>query len=524
MQSKKRMAFILALALILINLCGCLSQQPTLDFKVEDFRVPQYDAYIPEEVEDNHIMMASPVGSWTRDIKDDPSYGVLRSFDMRESTKWNPQANPGYVGNPGVVYLLDGYYDVDSWTMQFKGNSYYFDLLVSENGKNYTLLRSVTEENADEYFDENFLCTLEGLDAKHVAYVRIMFKGAGKNNPFINLHEMWFEGTYTGLGPVSIPKEEDPYALPPSLIVSHSVVGEWESSLATDTGYGPNKTYDSNIFSFWNPVVKLNYAEEPGIIYTLKGQTDVGKLQFVFKSDVHYFDVSVSQDGETFIPLAVINTLNSDKAYQQNEDGSYICTLDGLKLEGITHIQVTFTGRGNGSRYLALTEVVVDTEGTEGVDNSWLIPEKPTGEVKAKVSASEFISNGVSGTGNYVNVGAISQAHDGDLGSRWNPQLKNYTSDTGATFHLDGKYDLTKLVLTFGNPHYFKVLVSKDNKTFYEVTTVVDTSHYDETKTVCTLEGLDAKDVQYVQIILTGREGNSTWANFYEIEFYGIAK
>ena len=522
MQIKKRLAFFLAFVLVVSNLCGCVpAQEPTLDFNVEDVRVPVFEPYVPSEDEDNHIMMAAAVGSWTRDIVNDYTYGIRCSFDMRESTKWNPQANQGYVGNPGVVYLLDGYYDVDSLSIKFSG-TYYFDLLVSDNGVDYTAIRSVTAENASEYYDENGLCTLDGLDAKRVAYIRIMFKGSAKNNPFVNFHELSFKGTYLTPGPISIPVEEDPNALPDTLIQSYFLHGSWTTDLSTDNSYGPDKTYDNNVFSFWNPLAKVGYADEPGIIFSLKAKTNIGKLEFIFGADTHYFDVYVSQNGEDYTEVAKISYLNEEKAYTKNANGDLVCTLDGLNLADVTYVKVIFTGRASGTRYVNFKEAVVSEEVTEGIDTSWMIPDLSDVEIKATVAAYEYISNGVTGTDGFSSVGSANSAYDGSTGSKWNPCLKNYTSDTGIIFHLDNSYDLTKMILTFSNPHFFDIYVSSDHETYTELVKVTAESQYDSTGAVCTLEGLTAENIKYVKIIFTGRAPiNSLWINFFEIEIYG---
>ncbi|MBE6925417.1 MAG: discoidin domain-containing protein [Ruminococcaceae bacterium] len=522
MQFRKRLAFFLAFVLMICNLCGCLpAQEPTLDFKVEDVRVPVFEPYVPSEDEDNHIMMGAAVGSWTRDIVNDYSYGIRCSFDMRESTKWNPQANQGYVGDPGVVYLLDGYYDVDSLRMKFIG-TYYFDLLGSDNGVDYTLLKSVTKENAAEFYDEESRCTLENLEAKHISYIRIMFKGADKNNPFVNFHELSFEGTYLAPGPVFIPEEEDPNKLPDTLIQSYFLHGTWTRDLSTDGSYGPDKAYDNNVFSFWNPLANVGFADEPGIIFSLKAKTNIGKLEFIFGGDKHYFDVYVSQNGEDYTEIAKISYLNEEKAYTVNANGDLVCTLDGINLADVTYVKVIFTGRASGTRYVNFKEAVVSEEITEGVDTSWMIPDLSDVEVKATVEAYEFTYNGAPSTDAY-HSGLTSDPrniYDGNLGSMWNPAFKTPfdTYQPGLGLHLDNYYDLTKIVFTFGkNTSYFKVLVSSDNQTFTEMASVTEDSQYDADRQVV-LDGLSAENVKYVRIVFTG---GASWGTLNEMEIYG---
>ena len=309
----------------------------------------------------------------------------------------------------------------------------------------------------------------------------------------------------------------NPDYVPPVKIVDFKLSAEWVDSKITWQSVHPTKSFDGDPATRWNPQVKPGYAGEPSIEYILNRAADINKITVTVSSTTkYYFDVYTSTDnGATYTLLAKICTANEANAYS-----GAVCTLDGLKLEGVTNVKLTLTG--GGSEFVNIYEVTVSEEGSEGLDNSWMIPEEPKEEVKATVSVHEYISNGVAGTDGFSAVGSANPAYDGSTTSKWNPCLKNYTSDTGIIFHLDKKYDLTKLVLTFSNPHFYDIYVSSDHETYTELAKITSETQYDETGAVCTLDGLDAADIQYVKIIFTGRApSNSLWINFFEIEIYG---
>ena len=302
---------------------------------------------------------------------------------------------------------------------------------------------------------------------------------------------------------------ENPDYIPPVKIADISVRGEWVDSKVTWNSGGPKDSYDGNVSTKWNPQTKTAYAGEPGIIYILNRAADIQKITITVSGTTHYFDVYTSTDGETYTLLAKVCAENETKAYN-----GFVCTLDGLNLEGITHVKVMFTGRSNGSTYLNINEVAISEEGSDNLDNSWMIPEEPKEEVKATVEATELV-------GTFASKGDPSKIYDGNTGTKWNPCVSSYAAGEGIVLHLNDYYDLTKLVFTFSNPHYFKIFVSEDHETYTELATVAEAGQYNEAGTVCTLDGLTAENIKYVKIILTGREGGGTWVNFFEIEMYG---
>ena len=310
----------------------------------------------------------------------------------------------------------------------------------------------------------------------------------------------------------------NPDYVPPVKITDFAVLGGWVDSHAGWSTTGPEDSYDGNDETKWAPQVKPGFIDQPGITYVLNRPADIEKITIKLGASDYILKVYTSTDGVTFTQLAWICPANWDKAFVD-----YACVLDGLALEDVTHIKVLFTGKGNNGNFLAIHEVSVSEEGTAGLDTSWHIPEEYREEVKATVTAGVLYSNGVHGSADgYQYPAEVTKAYDGNTTTQWNVCLKNYTSETGFTLYLDNYYDLTKLKLTFTNPHYFKIYVSGDLKTFTELANVSNDDNYDESGTVCTLDGLNAEKVKYVRIVFTGRApSNSLWVGLYEFETYG---
>ncbi|MBR4768574.1 MAG: discoidin domain-containing protein [Lachnospiraceae bacterium] len=118
------------------------------------------------------------------------------------------------------------------------------------------------------------------------------------------------------------------------------------------------------------------------------------------------------------------------------------------------------------------------------------------------------------------------RTYDGNATStgNWNPAVTGFASDLGAiTYTLDGKYDLTKVVLTFGTrKHYVTVSASSDGVTFTDIAAVnsANAANFYE-GTVLTIDGITAKKVNYVKITFTGTENGTTWINMFETEIFG---
>lgn len=84
------------------------------------------------------IIAHAVVGAWARDRAGDSKIGPQKSYDEFVSSCWNPQAPGNYQGEPGIVYLLDGYYDLTDFTAYFANREYFFKLYTSTDCKEFT--------------------------------------------------------------------------------------------------------------------------------------------------------------------------------------------------------------------------------------------------------------------------------------------------------------------------------------------------------------------------------------------------
>ena len=64
------------------------------------------------------------------------------------------------------------------------------------------------------------------------------------------------------------------------------------------------------------------------------------RLQVTVGSRYHYFIISVSTDGEVYIPIADVNASNFSSYYLTN----YVCTVSDITADKMKYIKITFTG------------------------------------------------------------------------------------------------------------------------------------------------------------------------------------
>ena len=520
---------VIAAVIILIFAKPSNNGADDFSFTVDPVRVHEYnesDVPVRSEEESNHIMKAAAVGSWTRALEKDMTVGLRFAYDMKPGTRWNPQANSKYVGDPGVVFLLDGYYDLSSWSMQLDKREYFFDLYVSEDGEEYTLLKQINAENSSEFYNEKFLFTIDNLDVKNIAFVKVVFTGAKDGSNFVNLHEVSFTGTFVAQGPWEIPEWVDSNAAPETLIASHSIVGNWKNDLAKDTAYGPKMSYDENVYSRWNPEGNPGFAGNPGIVYTLKRAINIRKIQFVFNTAHHYFDVYVSKDGNSYTKVANIHSLNAGKAYTQGDNGTLLCTLDGLQLDGIQYVKLIFTGRPNGNTFVNLLEVIISESGAEGVDTSWMLM---SGKPAGSITIQSHKTIGAWEDDRSALAASPDKSYDGDLQTKWNPIAADnrFSGEPGIIYTLSKAASIKKMIFTYGTDmHWFDVYVSSNGEEFTQIASIsdanADKAYTDGTNgnKICTLDGLSLKNVKYIKVVYTGRvTPNNRYLNIVEASF-----
>jgi len=465
------------------------------------------------------------VGQWLN-AQVGTSYSPLESYDDNKGTFWNPGANSGYAGAPGIVYTLENEYDITKLKMTFDIRYFYFDVEVSTDGSTYTPIASVDATNYATYYTDGYICTIDNLSAKNVKYIKFVFTGDSQNRCWISFNEL------DAYGEISEDSSEDAAIT----IVSGTPVGEWNMDRVGSASVPPEFSYDDSQTTMWNPEAKTGYAGNPGIVFTLKDAMTLQKLQFNFGNNVHYFDVFISTDGSEYTQIADITAANEANAYP---DGNGLCTLDGLNLENVKYVKLVFSGRKTGSVWVSLFDVSLSTEGTSGLDTSWMMPTVPDDDddQQQPESVDVTITNGTPvGTWVLDGVGSASvpplNSYDNSMSSMWNPQANStaYNSGEGIVYTLDKAYNLTKLSLTFKRNHYFQVLVSEDG-TNYAAVALVDANNastyytvVDATNEVVRCDiNVGASNVKYVKLLFTGNIRGNDFVALYDIKAQGVA-
>lgn len=463
------------------------------------------------------IVRGELVGSWL-EPQTGTSNSVFSSYDNSATSMWNPGAQGNFVDDPGVVYTLKNAVSIEKMEFDFGSatngtRTYYFDVFVSADGADYTPVAMISAKNETKAYPSGTgLCVLDGLNLTNVKYVKVIFRERKSGADYVALQNVAFsnEGT-DGL--------DTSWMLP--VVDSAEVIGTWLND-QTGTSQSVEKAFDDNPATLWNPGADQTFSGDPGVIFTLTKAMDLNKMVFNFgdKTDgtrTYYFDVYVSEDGSEYVPVAVVSEKNETKAYP-NGDG--VCTLDGLNLENVKYVKVIFNARKSGLPWVALCEVSFSETGTSGADTSWMLP------VIMSAQISGEWNNDQTGTAQ-----SVEKAFDGDVTTAWNPGAKNhYPGEPGVVFTLAQKSDLTKLELTFGVRYaYFDAAVSADGITYIPVASVraSNAAKYYTNGYVCTIDGLNVENIQYIKLTFVGDSDNEAdatkglWVTLYEIGVTG---
>lgn len=470
---------------------------------------------IPESRNSDVINIVSHeiIGSWKNDRAAGASFNPVLAYDKDPSSKWNPEANAGFTGDPGIVFKFDGSYLLQKLEITVGGNRHYFDVYVSKNGTNYTKIAAISYKNADTAYGSTNVALLDGLNFELIRYVKLVFKGRETADTFINFCEIaaykkGLVGTDTSW---MLPSEDDPTA---AKITAHTVSGAWERSREGETSYNPALSYDANPGTRWNPQAKTNYAEDPGIIYTLSKAITLRKLTLTFSSAKHYFDVYVSSDNLNYKKIAKINASNADKAYSE-----YVATLDGLDVVSVKYVKLVFTGRETVNTYVNLHEVEVSETGTQGLDTSWMLPKESIAIKGNTLSGTWYDSkDGSQSLGPQL-------SYDSNVSTKWNPRANaNYADTPGIIYNLKKFSSINSMQFNFaGRRYYFDVLASSDGISYNDVLSVNSTNadlFYDDSYTV-SADGISITKVAFVKIVFTGCSEDNTYVNLCEVQFFG---
>ena len=274
----------------------------------------------------------------------------------------------------------------------------------------------------------------------------------------------------------------------------------------------PELSYDGDMNTYWNPQIK-SFADKPYVIYYLNVPADLNSVVLTFMNRQEYFTFYTSTDGVTFTETAKVTADNYT---------DYVCTISDLGVTGVTAFKLEFTGSSDNSLWIGLREIELD-----GVLSGTEVPEEPPVEVDAVITGYEIIGTWTNSYDGNISLGP-QKSYDGDTTDTrwWQGQVPNYNSGCGIIYQLDSAYDLTKLVLIQkSRPYYFNISVSTNGVDFVplaEITKDNYTQYYDGN--TCTIEGLDAAGVVYIQVIFTGNTTNSLWTGLSEVVVTGYKK
>ena len=317
------------------------------------------------------------------DGNSDASNGPHLSMDGNPSTRWNPCAEDQYVGEPGIIYTLNGWYDLTKIELTFGAADMSFIVYGSSHGEIYTELARVEGESLSTAYTEK--TAILDLAGEGIRYVKVIFIGRPSNQLWISLNEVTLTGDaveepeYVAPPATEPPVTEPPVATEPeaptdpaltepaatepegavsATITGYQLSGEFSQSRVWSDGtedakIGPQKSFDGDPATQWNPTANAGYAGEPGIIYTLDAAYNLTKLQMNTSTKQMYFIVYGSTDGDVFNELAVVNAANAASLY----DGSVVTVP--LTCENARYVKIVFTGRNDGGPWVTCNEVYV---------------------------------------------------------------------------------------------------------------------------------------------------------------------
>ncbi|MBE6925896.1 MAG: discoidin domain-containing protein [Ruminococcaceae bacterium] len=304
------------------------------------------------------------------DGNSDASYGPHLTFDGKASTFWNPCAEDQYVGEPGIIYTLNGWYDLTKIELTFSKPDMSFVVYGSSHGEIYTELTRVDSENIDTAYTEN--TALLDLAGEGIRYVKIILTGRPANQLWISLYEVTLSGDaveepeYVAPPATEPPVTEPAVTEPPvptepdstknAVISGYQLTGEFSQTRIWDDGtedakIGPSKSFDGDAATQWNPTAKSGYTGDPGIIYTLDGAYNLTALQMNTSTKKMYFKVYGSTDGVEFNELGLVNKDNAADLYS----GS-VATVNLSGAEA-NFVKIVFTGREDNGPWVTCNEV-----------------------------------------------------------------------------------------------------------------------------------------------------------------------
>lgn len=440
-------------------------------------------------------------GTWVRDRVGDSKIGPEKSYDSDDTTLWNPQAT-NYKSGESIVYVLDKVYSLNQVELLVANRHHYLTVSTSLDGQTYTEAAAITAENANSLY-AGLICTVN-VDA-NAKYVKLTFTGTDSGTTYVGLYDVKFFGEEAVL-------EDDGRAEKPGTIIAHELIGTWALDRVGDSKIGPEKSYDGDATTLWNPQA-TSYKSGEGIIYTLNQACDMTQIELNFKNRMYFFELYVSSDGVSYLPVSVVTKENAAQYFTGT-----VATLGNLTNTNVKYIKIMFTGNdGAFNAYLGLNEVTITGKEATPVEDSREV-------VDAPIVSHTIVGTWTNDYGSSASLGP-QKSYDGDAAnSYWQGQVPNYTSGAGIIYKLDDTYDLKTITITQkSRPYYFDIYVSSDGETYLPLSKITKdnyTEYYDGN--VLTLDNLTNTAIQYIKLIFTGNTTNSLYTGVSEVEVTGV--
>ena len=442
----------------------------------------------------NNIIVGNAIqGTWVQNRIGDSKIGPEKSYDADVESYWNPQAT-NYKSGEAIVYTLDSLTNLNNVVLTFGSRQYYFNMSVSTDGENFNQVAVVNAATAAKYYEGETATIPVGMNAK---YIRLDFTGSANGTTYISLKNVVATGS-------AVVVADDGRETVAYTIVDNIVEGTWVKDHVGDSKVGPEKSYDADVASYWNPQA-TNYESGEAIVYVLDKSYDLDAVAVTFASREYYFDLSVSGDGVNYNHVARVNAATASRYF----DG-LTANVDGINASGIKYVKVSFLGANtaDNTKFIALAnisftckEYIADTTNT----------------VDVNITGHELVGTWVKNREGDSKIGPAS-SYDKSMTTNWNPQATNFKSGEGIIYTLDKAYDLTSITLTFGSrQHYFDILVSSDGETYFPIASVTAANadqYFDDL--VASVENLTCTNVCYIKVLLTGTANGTTYVSLFE--------
>ena len=418
-------------------------------------------------------------GQWN--TTDHPEY----AYDGKEDTMWNPSVIH-YEYAPGIIFQLNGGYDLTTVQLTMEKRYYYFDLFFSSDGVNFTKIASVTGENQNQYYIQDYVCRITDVKAENASFLKLVYTGTVDNSEWVNLCEITVFGTDAYTDGNTVP------------ITGGKVEGAWQSRGKVVNAYDGDET------TKWSAIAN-DYKSDESVIFSFDQAVNISAVRLLFEKRSYYFTLSVSSDGDVYVPVAQVGA-----AYYSQAD---MCTVAGLGSLNIQHIKLTFTGSSNGSMSIYLRELYVYTAQENATE-----PEQDPEPVETPLTI-------VSGTpaGTWEVTGDCQLAYDGDDNTKWNPKALDSLTGRSVVFELEDTCDISQIQICFADRYYyFDVALGDENGNFWKIASVTP-DNFDQyySDYLCKFGSLSGAQTKQVKVTFTGSSDNSPSLNFHEIKVYG---